>query len=147
MDALAILGEPLDTVESLPGLVDVGIVVEVIDGRTYGEAPRSGLSFIVGDDGRVRTVHLHAQGHEGYVGYRGMMPLGVRFDMPRAEVRSILGSPTASGEAHQIEGYGEGPAWDRFDLAGAQMHIEYAKDQRSIQLVTLMKSSVVPGFT
>jgi hypothetical protein len=139
MDALTFLDESLDVVASSPDLVGDSFVVEVIDRRTYGEAPRSGLSFIVDDDGRIRTVHLHAEGHEGHAAYLGVIPLGVRFDMSRAEVRSVLGSPTASGEAHQIEGYGEGPAWDLFDLAGAQMHVEYAKDQRSIRLVTLSR--------
>jgi len=143
MDALTFLDEPLDVVASSPDLVGDSFVVEVIDGRTYGEAPRSGLSFVVDDDGRVDTVHLHAEGHEGYSGYGGMIPLGVRFDMSRAQVRSILGSPTASGEARQIKGYGEGPAWDRFDLADGHMHVEYVKDLRSIQLVTLMAPSVV----
>lgn len=145
MDALTFLDAPPDAVESSPDLVDDAVVLESIDGRTYGEAPRSGLSFVVGDDGRIRTIHLHAEGHEGYEGYVGLIPSGIRFDMSRAEVRSALGTPSASGEPRQIEHYGEGPAWDRFDLPEAQMHIEYAVDQRSVQLVTLMKSTVVPG--
>jgi len=37
------------------------VVYESIEGRVYGEAPRSGLSFIVADDGRIET----AEGHEG----------------------------------------------------------------------------------
>jgi hypothetical protein len=147
MDALRIVDESLDAVKASFDLIDDSLVVEEIDGRIYGEARRSGLSFVVGEDGRIRTVHLHAEGHEGYSGYVGEIPRGVRFDMSRAEVRSILGSPDASGEARLIEHYGEGPAWDRFDLVGAQMHVEYVKDLRSIQLVTLMKPSAVPGLS
>lgn len=145
MDALAFLDETPGVVESSPDLADESVLFESIDGRTYGEAPRSGLSFVVGEDGRIRTVQLHAEGHEGYSGYVGLIPSGIRFEMSRAEVRGILGSPAASGEPRQIAHYGEGPAWDRFALDAAQMHVEYTIDQRSVQLVTLMKPSVVPG--
>jgi hypothetical protein len=148
MDALTFLDAPPDVVVASPDLVeDDVVVVDSIDGRTYGEAIRSGFSFVVGDDGRIGTIHLYAEGHQGYAGYSGVIPSGIRFDMSRAEVRSILGSPAAFGEARQIEYYGEGPPWDRFDLDGAHMHVEYAKGMHSIQLVTLMKSSDIPGIT
>jgi hypothetical protein len=147
MDALTFLDALPGVVESSPDLVDEAVVLESIDGRTYGEAPRSGLSFIVGANGRIDTVHLHADGHEGYSGYVGAIPSGIRFEMSRPEVRAILGAPSALGEPRYIEFYGEGPAWDRFDLGRAHMHVEYVKDLRSIRLVTLIKPSAVPGLT
>jgi hypothetical protein len=143
IDAMRLLGDPLAAADT-SDLADE-VVLETIDGRLYGEAVRSGLSFIVGGDGRVRTVHLHAEGHEGYVGFAGELPEGIRFDMSRAEVRSILGSPGASGEPRAVDFYGEAPAWDRFVLETAQVHVEYGPDQNSIQLVTLMLRDVVPG--
>lgn len=145
LDALTFLGELPLTVESAPDFSDDPIVFESIEGRTYGGAPKAGLSLVVGDDGRIRTVHLHAAGHEGYASYVGVMPCGLRFEMSRADVRSILGSPTAFGEPRPIEHYGEGPAWDRFSMGTAQIHVEYRGDQRAIRLVTLMLPSVASG--
>ncbi len=146
LDALSLLDESPDVVGSLPDLVGT-VALEAIDGRTYGEAPGSGLSFVVGTDGRIRTLHLYSDGHENFARFIGTIPFGIRFDMSRANVRAILGSPSASGEPRQIEHYGEGAAWDRFAFDAVQMHVEYRGDQRSIQLVTLMKESAVPGRT
>ncbi len=147
LDAVSLLDSHVDTVRASADLPDDAVAVESIDGRLYGEILIAGVSFVVGDDGLIGTVHVHPEGHEGYRGYVGPIPSGIRFDMTRAEVRSHLGSPSAAGEPRTIDYYEDGPAWDRFDLGHAQMHVEYAVDGRSIQLVTLMTQAAVPGAT
>jgi hypothetical protein len=144
LDALTFLDAPPEAVESSPDLVDDAVELESVDVTVYGDAPKSGLSFVVGENGRIDAVHLYADGHQGYDGYVGVIPSGIRFDMSRAQVRAILGSPSASRERRHIEYQGEYPAWDRFGLGGAHMHLEYVQDLRSIQLITLMKPSAVP---
>ena len=144
LDALTFLDMPPGAVGASPDLVDDAVELETIGGTGYGDAPRSGLSFVVGEDGRVEAVHLYADGHQGYDGYVGVIPSGIRFDMSRGQVRTVLGSPGVSLERRRFEGQGDYPAYDLFDLGGAYMHLEYAPDLGSIQLITLMKPSAVP---
>jgi len=146
LNASAFLGEPPETVESSPGLLDDAVTYERVDATLYGEAVRSALSFIVDDDGRIGTVHLYAHGHQGFDGYAGALPSGIRFDMSRSQVRAVLGSPEKSSERTSTTGRVH-QSWDRFDLEGAFLHLEYERDLRSIRsirLITLMTPSAVP---
>jgi hypothetical protein len=139
MDAVSFLGLTPQQVEASGELTEDTISIDTIDRRTYGEAPLSGISFVLDDAGRVRTIQLHADGHEGYRAYAGSTPSGVRFDMSRSAVRSELGVPLRSAEAQNLPGYGWAEAWDRFDLGDVQMHVQYGPNAQSILLISISR--------
>lgn len=143
--AAAALGTAPSEVGPLLQIPADAISIEVIDGRTYGSAEAHGVSFIVDPGGWVRTVHLHAAGHDGYEQYRGDLPAGLSFGTSQDTARSLLGTPVALGEAMEHGVLGPIGAWDRFDVDLVQVHLQYANDLTSIELVTLMHPAVVPG--
>jgi hypothetical protein len=141
MDARWFLGATRQELEVAPDLVGE-LVFETIERRRYGEAPSLGLSFVFDDGGRVDTVHLHAEGHDGYAAYHGEMPLGVRFGASRDDVHAARGAPATSGSVPPIAQPGPDRTWDRFDLADMQLNVQYS-GAGAVHLVTLMRFGAV----
>jgi hypothetical protein len=146
IDGMSFLNETPEGVSSLMADEHLDVEMETIEGRLYGFAKRGGFSFVVGEDGRIRTVHLYSEGHQDYGQFQGALPEGVRFDSSRAAIRESLGAPTVSREPGVTPSGRFATAWDRFDGPDVKVHIEYSSDEQSIQLVTLMKSTVDPGM-
>jgi hypothetical protein len=90
-------------------------------------------------------VFLYANGYEeGVSGFMGDLPEGVSFSDSRQVIHDRLGEPTASGGGSVIQFFGKTPAWDRFDRTEYSLHIQYAADQASTELVTIMRPGFVP---
>lgn len=99
--------------------------VEEIEGTIYIEFPNEGFDAVADLAGKITTVHLHAQGHEGYSGYHGVLPNGIRFGASRDELRARLGPPDASGEASFIHPFGPTPPWDRWNKGPYTVHCQF----------------------
>jgi hypothetical protein len=142
-DVARLLGTPIHAVGLSELLRGIEVVIETHDLnegdiRIYAEAPRGGVSFVAHADGLVSTIQLHSDGHEGYDGYQGTMPAGLRFSDDRRAVRGRLGEPSGSGEPRSVPGLGPMPAWDRFDRPHAVLHVEYLPSGPGLRLVTVM---------
>ena len=83
----------IDEVErdSLCLIYDARRIYELI----YGEAKTEG-------DYILRQVAFYAKGVQGYQGYRGELPLHLRFDLDQAAVHALLGVPVASRHIHEL---------------------------------------------
>jgi hypothetical protein len=132
--AASLLGKSRDQVVTYAS--PTVVTFDDIDGRTYGEAPGLGLSVIFEAD-RVSVVQLFGVGHDRYTRFQGSLPANLHFEMSRAEVRDALGSPAACADAHRVPHFGLAGAWDRFDLPGLSVHLEYAHGERAIRLTSL----------
>ena len=133
-DAASLLGKSRDQVVTCAS--PTVVTFDDIDGRTYGEAPGLGLSVIVEAD-RVSVVQVYGSGHDRYTKFQGSLPANLHFEMSRAEVRDALGSPAACADAQRVPHLGRAGAWDRFDLPGLSVHIEYAYGEGTIRLTSL----------
>lgn len=97
-----------------------------------------GVEVICDELDRIKTVFLHRGGD-------GESLVDVRFGMARTQVLVRFGTPGKSGGAVLIPGIGDCGAWDRFPLPeGGVLHIQYNTVRDEIDLVTLMRSDVVP---
>ena len=65
--------------------------------------------------GKLVTIHLYAQGADGYEQYLGDLPANLSFTDVRAEVEMKLGNPSLSG------GAGVAPYWSEFQNQGVQV--------------------------
>lgn len=63
---------------------------------------RDGVEFAIGENGRIRTVFLYAQGADGFAAYTGALPLDLRWGQTRAEVEARLGPPDDGGGVAEI---------------------------------------------
>lgn len=89
-----------------PMLSGAGAIKPRTDERdTYVSFPPLGIGLVLGEDERVKAVHLHANGHEGYKGFRGEIPGGLDFGMSE-EVRRRLGKPESQSAGEMIPGLG-----------------------------------------
>lgn len=86
----------------------------------------------------LETILLYSEGLDEYSAYQGEMPNGISFGHSRAQVRKRLGKPEKSGAASKRD---QIPPWDRYNFGTYGLHVQYAEDERSVELVTLM----VPG--
>lgn len=141
IDAEALIGRRIDDVAwSVVTLAGVP-AVEEIDGKIYVELPSAGLSAVADERSVIFAVQLHAEGHEGYDEFRDDLPRGLRFDMSRDATRAHLGPPTSSGEGADIQPFGRTTAWDQWNFPdGPAIHCEYAHDEASIRLVSLLST-------
>lgn len=117
---------------------------EKIEDRFYMELPNSGLAFIASLEQRVMAIQLHAEGYQNYKGFAGAMPEAVAFSNSRRAMQSLLGKPSASGGGKVIQFFGKAPTWDRFDRSEYSLHVQYADDEASINLVTVMLPEFIP---
>ena len=108
-----------------------------IGDRSYIAIRPAGLSFVLADHRTVDTIQIHAGGHEGHTAYAGPLPAGLRFAMGRPAVRALLGEREAQGEKATLPLLGEKPAWDRFAWRGRLLHVEYAPDEMTIQMISI----------
>lgn len=74
------------------------------------------------------VIFFHAPGFEGYSGYAGALPYGLRFGQPRASVRALLGTPSRSSIQYKN---------DRWDWERLFLTIDFTDDERDFQLVTV----------
>ena len=119
--------------------------LEDIEGRTYFGARGLGVSFVAAD-GRITTVHVHVQPDGEHGAYRADLPWGLRQDMRRVDVRSVLGIPERSGEQTNVPVLGVGAPWDRFSTHGLLLHVRYRLDDvPGIAKLAFMLPEVAPS--
>ena len=68
---------------------------EYVNYRAHGVS----LCFL---NGRCDTVHVYAPGADGFDGYVGELPMGVRIDSSAVDVVRELGEPTCKGGAGRM---------------------------------------------
>jgi hypothetical protein len=76
--------------------------------------------------------------------YDGFILSEIPFTLGRKEVLDRLGVPSKSGEKISDPILGECGAWDRFVRSNFTIHVEYSADVDAINMITLMRSDVVP---
>lgn len=109
-----------------------------VDNRLVVEASDKSWQMALGQDEQIEVIFLYPT--------RGaQLPHGLNPSHTRAQVRSVMGTPTHSGEPFTSV-IGLTAAWDRFDNARYATHVEYLPDG-PIAMVTLMGAEVVPGGT
>lgn len=111
---------------------------EGIGDQAYVSLKGAGVSLVFDAAGTLIAMQLHADGHEGYVGYSDPLPHGLRFNMGRMEARMLLGPPEASGEVRRSPVLGPQPPWDRWARPEAMVHAAYGFDAEGIGMVSLM---------
>lgn len=72
------------------------------------------------------TLFFHGEGSEGFVGYAGTLPYGLKFEQSRAAVRELLGPPSASSSHY---------ANDRWEFGALYLTLDFASDGARIQQV------------
>ncbi|WP_308720142.1 hypothetical protein [Komagataeibacter xylinus] len=68
----------------------------------------------------------------GYQAYHGELPLGLRFDMSRAEVHQLCGKPDSSRGAITLPALGAVPPMDKYVRNSITVNINYSFDEYSI---------------
>lgn len=116
-----------------------------IEDRIYLKFVDAGIAFdIETADGKVAAIFLYSEGLEGYKQFSGALPEGISFSSSRSNLQSHIGKPSASGGGQIIQPFGKTNVWDRFDRENYCLHVRYADDEASINLVTLMRPESVP---
>lgn len=90
-------------------------------------------------DGPLRLVgvHLYAEGYESFRGYTGALPRGVSLLVGRTAILASLGEPSLSGGGNYAVSK-RWPYWDRFDLSGHSLRVQYADDRTTVTILTLV---------
>jgi len=115
--------------------------IERIEDRSYMELPASGLAFVASLSRRVIAIQLHAEGYQEYTGFARPIPDGISFSHSRRAVQRRLVKPSATGGGNF---HGKASVWDRFDKPEYSLHVQYADNDASINLVTIMRPEFVP---
>jgi len=102
--------------------------VESLGDELSMSLPTLGLEACASSDGRVVSVHMHREGHEGFCGF----PLdfeGITFATAESEVCARLGPPAVRGE-------GKSGSWMRYVFADRYLHFMYSRDSGLLEMVT-----------
>jgi hypothetical protein len=119
---------------------DAPPLIDYFAEMTMLEYSARGMAIYLDTDDRVVTVFLYGTRDEGHNQYGGPLPRGLSFTDDEATVARSLGTPSRRG-IHEVS---KAP-WERFDSEEVSLHIEYAPDGRSIQMITLMSVAIALG--
>jgi len=97
-----------------------------------------GLQLNCDMDGRVRSIFLEAEEHDGYIMSE------VQLDSSRERVIELFGTPSKSGGSTSHPVLGDLGPWDRFRRPGYTVHVEYRIGSEGIEKITLMRNDVAP---
>jgi hypothetical protein len=92
----------------------------------------------------LAAFHLHSDGHEGFLGYRGKLPNGLVFSDREAEILRKMGQPLkigGGGMSHITRG--AVPRWFWFPLGEAILHIQLDTNGR-VEMVTPRTRDIKP---
>jgi hypothetical protein len=145
-DLTMLLGMRLDDVAKAKAIQSLiaGSQTVVIDNRFHLQMPLHGIEIVADFDGRVSTIFLYSGGASGYSQFRGVLPEGIGFADSQSSVYERLGKPSDNGGGQAIRFFGKAPKWDRYDHEGYCLHIQYADNETSISLVSIMRPDSVP---
>lgn len=96
-----------------------------------------GFSIVCDIDDRIRAIFLESQ-HLAYA------ELNLPLQCGRSGVLSALGMPSVSGPPLTHNLLGDYGPWDRYDYEHYSVHIQYMPHTDKVQMVTLMRSDVIP---
>ena len=117
---------------------------ELIGDTFHMEIPSAGLGFVASFDGRVSSIQMHAEGHDKYKQYSGPLVDDISFGDSQLSVRKRLGLPESTGGGDVIPFFGKCTKWDRYKRQDYSLHISYAEDEKSIDLISLIRPDSVP---
>jgi len=136
------LNEVTDSETVLPLMA--GSKTDLIGDRFHLQIRSKGIEIVADFDGNVATIFFYSGLLENYRQFSGVLPEGIGFGFSRCSVHERLGLPDASGDGMDIQFFGKSAKWDRFDRKKFSIHIEYAPDEKSIRLMSLIRTDSVP---
>jgi hypothetical protein len=116
----------------------------LIGDELYLTLRHQGLAFVASLDGNVSSIQFFSDGHQGHKQFKDALPEGILFKDSRSAVHDRLGDPDVSGGGMVMHFLGKVPKWDRYDRQDYSLHIQYAEDESSVCLVSLMRPDAVP---
>ena len=99
-----------------------------------------GMDFVCDEEDNVHTIFLYADESRSFQDGVEDLP----FTLSLQEVIARLGFPSKSGDRRRHRILGDRGAWDRFDLPGHSIHVEYDLATDRIKMISLMRADVVP---
>src|SRR5579862_6608692 len=104
----------------------------VVEHLTYLDYRAEGISMIFDKESYLEAVFLFSEGYEGYVGFRGQLPGGVRFGQDSAAVCEKLGEPVMSGGG-KLGILGKiVPPWQKYDFGQYLATIQYNPESLAV---------------
>ena len=88
------------------------------------------------------AVHLYGEDVEGFRGFEGELPGGIRFRTSSEDVRARLGTPSKSGGGN-IDFGKTWPFWDRYTFPECAVRIQYGGERHTLDVLTVMSLSEV----
>ena len=107
------------------------------DDRLTMRLTESGAALIFDDEPVLRAVQLYNEGHHGFRRFVWPLPFGLSLTLRPMQVRALLGPALQSGGDAALPVLGIVAKWDRFELAGFRLHIEYTLDAAAVRMITL----------
>ena len=148
VDFVSLLGRKLYSEEAVRCISDLGVTPEINDegDKTFCEFYPLGLAFVANTDADIESIQFYTE-ESGFASFSGELPSRLSFSMDAVGVRGLLGEPSRSGGGERDPSLGDVvPVWIRYDTAHHSIHIEFGRDDRGrdrITMVTLMSAARV----
>lgn len=117
---------------------------ETEQGPEHFVAVRSAGLEVMPEAGVIQTVTAYREGHQGYGGYAGPLPLGLSLGMRRDAVRALLGPPQFSVESVDHPHLGRIGAIDRYDRPAFSTALDYQEGTVEILKIQILLPAAVP---
>ena len=108
------------------------------DDYNYVSFYQSGIEILI-RAGKVHTIYFHNQRQEKFKSYKGKLPKGIYYGMPKSIVYDKLKTPSKSGGGGEFLGKAV-PYWDKWIYANYSLHLTYNANNEVVE-VTLMTNN------
>jgi hypothetical protein len=145
-DVLPLLGKTMDEVAALHWVPSEHDEYVGEDATTWSYQSL-GLELSFGnEDGRLQTIFIHSDGHEGFSGFVAPLPLGIAFANDPADIYALLGAPSVNGGGgtSQVIPGKRIPSWSIYRFGAYVLHVQYSPAKDHVELVTIMRPDIAP---
>ncbi len=112
------------------------IIIGEDDGVSYLLNASEGINMVLSDHYYVRSIHLISGNDYNCNGFGGSIPFELDFSKTRNFINRKFGLPDRKGGGY-ADFLGFLPAWDKYFLDQCSLYIQYATDQKSIELMAI----------
>ena len=99
--------------------------------------PQFGIDIILRENYSVKSIHFYSGSQKGVKVFPDTLPFDLEFSFSKEYCRKLFGVPRFTGGGDSSILYGVTPFWDKYQIGQVSLHLQYSKDLKMLDLVTI----------
>jgi len=139
MELLKWIDKNLDEVKTtlLFGKYFDSINLENVEDEYYLINPNLGIDIMLTPELFLKSIHFYSGSQERVQPFVDKLPFALDFSFTQEYTRQLLGKPNEFGGRGHVLLNQKIPFWDRYEMDGFSVHLQFSDDKSNIELITI----------